>query len=161
MNFGGGAVVCGVLGLGRLDVIGALRARDVEDDFDGLLVFVLLDGGHGVEKLAGDVGEDGGALGGDFVLCEEEKEAGQESVDLSGIGEVVETGSEGGGDVDFCGRGLVFAAKTGLGIGGRDAATSARDGAMTASFASIRTKQRIGNAGFRLGLGHWCLSFAV
>ena len=62
----------GGLALGRLDVVGALRTGNVEDDFDGLLVFVLLNGGDGVEKLAGDVGEDGGAPGGNFVLREEE-----------------------------------------------------------------------------------------
>ena len=166
MNFGGGAVVClGGLGLGWLDVVGALRARDVKDDLDGLLVFVFLDGGHGVEKLTGDVGEDGGAPGGDFVLGEEEQEAREKGVDLDGIGEVIQAGGEGRGDVDFCGRGLVSAAQTGLGIGGRDAATSARDGAVTASIAAVRAKQQIGIAGLRLGLGiglgHGCLSFVV
>jgi hypothetical protein len=37
----------------------------------GLSVFLFGDGGEGAEELVGDVGKDGGAAGGDFVLWEE------------------------------------------------------------------------------------------
>ena len=48
-------------------------AGEVPDDFDGgiLLVFVvgfLLHGGESAEELVGDVGENGGAAGGDAIL---------------------------------------------------------------------------------------------
>ena len=64
---------------------GALGARGVEDDFGIRAMFFLDDhGADGVEKLAGDVGEDGGTAGGDFVLGEEEEQAGEEGGDLFG-----------------------------------------------------------------------------
>ena len=59
----------------------AFGAWHVEDDLRGLGVFLLGDGGEGAEELVGDVGEDGGAAGGDFVLREEEELAGEEVVD--------------------------------------------------------------------------------
>ena len=68
----------------------AVWAGHVEDDRGGLGVFLSGDGGEGAEELVGDVGEDGGAARGDFVLREEEEQAGEEVVDLSGGGEVVE-----------------------------------------------------------------------
>src|ERR1700740_2010259 len=74
----------------------ALRAGEVEDELSRVGVFFLIDGGKGAQELAGDVGEDGGATGGDFVLGEEEQETGEEVVDLGGGGEVVEFGGEGG-----------------------------------------------------------------
>jgi hypothetical protein len=70
-----------------------LGARDVEDDLRRL----FFNGAVSVEKLAGDISEDASAFDGDFFLDEEEKETGQEGVDLSGIGEVVESGGERGG----------------------------------------------------------------
>jgi hypothetical protein len=87
--------------------LGSVGARDVKDDF-GLLFF---DGAVSVEKLAGDVSEDSGAPGSDFVLGEQKQETREEGVDLDGIGEVVEAGGKGCGDVDFSSRGLVSAAK--------------------------------------------------
>jgi hypothetical protein len=48
----------------------AFGAGHVEDDLGRLVVF-LGDGGEGAEELVGDIGEDGGAAGGDFVLREE------------------------------------------------------------------------------------------
>ena len=45
----------------------ALRAGHVEDDLSGLGVHFFGDGGEGAEELVGDVGEDGGAAGRDFV----------------------------------------------------------------------------------------------
>jgi hypothetical protein len=65
----------GVGRLGRRDFV-ALRTGHVEDDCCGLGVFLFGDGGEGAEELVGDVGEDGGAAGGDFVLREEEEQAG-------------------------------------------------------------------------------------
>ena len=87
------------------DVAVAVRTWHVEDDGGGLGVHLFGDGGEGTEELVGDVGEDGGAAGGDFVLREEEEQAREEVVDLCGGGEVVEVDREGGGD--FCGIGLV------------------------------------------------------
>ena len=68
------------------------RARKVKDNLRGRGVVFLMHGGESAEKLAGDVGEDGGASGGDFVLGEEKEQAGEEVVDLGGGGEVVEVG---------------------------------------------------------------------
>ena len=82
----------------------ALWTGHVKDDLRGLGVFLFGDGGEGAEELVGDVGEDGGAAGGDFVLREEEQQAGEEVVDLGGGGEVVEVDGEGGRD--FGGVGL-------------------------------------------------------
>jgi hypothetical protein len=46
----------------------AVRAWHVEDDGGFVAIFLLGDCGEGAEELVGDVGEDGGAAGGDFVL---------------------------------------------------------------------------------------------
>ena len=81
----------------------ALWAGHIEDDRRALAVFLFSDGGEGAEKLVGDVGEDGGATGGNFVLREEEEQAREEIVDLCGRGEVVEVDGEDG--CDFCGVG--------------------------------------------------------
>ena len=81
-------------GLGQV----ALGTWRVEDERSGLGVFLFGDGWEGAEELVGDVGEDGGTAGGDFVLREEEEQAGEEVVDLGGGSEVVEVGGEGGGD---------------------------------------------------------------
>src|SRR6266436_8852339 len=98
----------GVGRLGRLSLAWggtvAVGAGHVKDDLRGLGVFLLGDGGEGAEELVGDVGEYGGAAGGDFVLREEEEQAREEIVDLGGGGEVVEVDGEGGGD--FGGVGL-------------------------------------------------------
>src|SRR6266852_9396230 len=77
----------------------------VEDDLGELGVFLRGDGGEGAEELVGDVGEDGSAAGGDFVLGEEEEQAREEIVDLGGGGEVVKVGGEGGGDFGGVGWG--------------------------------------------------------
>src|SRR3989304_1805853 len=77
---------------------------DVPDDLDGGIFRVfgggfLLDGGEGVEKLVGDVGEDGGTAGGDAILSEEEQKAGEEVVDGSGGFEFIEAAGESGGKI--------------------------------------------------------------
>jgi hypothetical protein len=51
----------------------AVGAWHVEDDGGLFAIFLFGDGGEGAEELVGDVGEDGGAAGGDFVLREEEQ----------------------------------------------------------------------------------------
>ncbi len=64
-----------------------LGARQVKDDLLGLFVYGLGfedDGAVGVEELVGDVGEDGGASGGDAALCDEDQELGEELVDVDG-----------------------------------------------------------------------------
>ena len=66
-------------------------------------VELALDGDEGMEELVGDVGEDGGATGGDAVLHDEDQELGQELIDLIGGLEVVELDQEVGGKVDVNG----------------------------------------------------------
>ena len=56
--------------LGRRGTV-AIGAGHVEDDLGGLGVFPFGDGRKGAEELVGDVGEDGGAASGNFVLREE------------------------------------------------------------------------------------------
>jgi hypothetical protein len=123
----------------------------------GLGVFLFGDGGEGAEELVGDVGEDGGAAGGDFVLGEEEEQAREEVVDLSGGGEVVEVGGEGGGD--FGGFGLIFwkttvgRAEMGVWGGGRKTAASSVGVEMDAASGVVD------GAGVRGGLGHFDFPF--
>lgn len=91
----------GVLRRGHAETVRAGRivgAGHVDDDGGGLGVLLFGDGWKGAEELAGDIGEDGGAAGGDFVLGEEEEQAREEVVNLGGGGEVVEVGGESGGD---------------------------------------------------------------
>lgn len=85
--------------------------RIVEDD-SGDFVFVeavgvefVVDGGKGAEFEVGDIGEDGGATGGDAVLDQEGGEAGEEVVDLDSGFEIGGFGAESGGEVgvdEFC-----------------------------------------------------------
>jgi hypothetical protein len=58
-----------------------------------------VDGGEGMEELIGDVSEDGGTTGRDFVFGEEKEKAGKEVVDGDGGAEFLEVSSEGGGGV--------------------------------------------------------------
>src|SRR5260370_37165224 len=126
-------------------------AGHVEDDL-GLGVFLSGDGGEGAEELVGDVGECGGAAGGDFVLGEEEEQAREEVVDLGGGGEVVEVGGEGGGD--FGGVGVVLGearvgrTKMGVRVGCREAAAAAIGVEMDT------TSGVVDEAGFRGREGH-------
>ena len=53
----------------------------------------------GMEELVGDVGEDGGAAGGDAAFGDEKEEAGEELVDVDGGVELGEFGYEVGGEV--------------------------------------------------------------
>src|SRR5712692_1717213 len=130
----------------------AVGAGHVEDDLGGLGVFLLGDGGEGAEELVGDVGKDGGAAGGDFVLGEEEEQAREEVVDLGGGGEVVEVGGEGGGDFGGVGQVLgqasVGRTKIGVQVGGREAAAAAIGVEMDT------TSGVVDEAGFRGRVGH-------
>src|SRR5689334_21894119 len=90
-------VICSDLLVGVGCVLGrscvwqaAFGSGRVEDERSGLGVFLFGDGWKGAEELVGDVGEYGGAAGGDFVLGEEEEQAREEVVDLGGGREVVE-----------------------------------------------------------------------
>jgi hypothetical protein len=58
-----------------------LGVREVEDELRRIF---LLDDGEGVEELVGDVGEDGGTAGGDFVFDDQINDGGEEVVDLTG-----------------------------------------------------------------------------
>src|SRR6266478_1519488 len=53
-----------------------------------------VDGGEGAEELIGDVREDGGTTGRDFVFGEEKEKAGEEVVDGDGGAEFLEVGGE-------------------------------------------------------------------
>src|SRR5258708_28035162 len=95
----------------------AFGTGHVEDDLSGLGVFLLGDGGEGAEELVGDVGEDSGAAGGNFVLREEEEQAGEGGVDLGGGGGGV--GGVGEGRGGFCGGGVGGESHLGVLWGGR------------------------------------------
>ena len=58
-----------------------------------------VDGAVGVEELVGDVGEDGGAAGGDAAFGDEDHQPGEELVDVDGGVELGEFGEEVGGEV--------------------------------------------------------------
>src|SRR5713226_4610056 len=80
----------------------ALGAGHVEDDFLGLVVQGLGfedDGAVGVEELVSDVGEDGGAAGGDAGFGGEDQQPGEELVAVDGGVELGEFGEEVGGEV--------------------------------------------------------------
>jgi hypothetical protein len=51
----------------------AVWAGHVEDDLSGLGILLFGYCRQGAEELVGDIGEDGGAAGGDFVLGEEQE----------------------------------------------------------------------------------------
>jgi hypothetical protein len=110
-----------------------LGARHVKDDSLGLVVYGIgfeENGAVGVEELVGDVGEDGGAAGGDATFGDKDQEPREELVDVDGGVELGEFGEEVGGEVseialvllaagaDGGARGEVVKAKTKMGIGG-------------------------------------------
>jgi hypothetical protein len=80
---------------------GAGRDCHVDSFVFGRLGGLVLDDGDGAEELIGDVGEDGGRSGRDFVLCEEQKQPGEEVVARRGgfeLGEISGEFSGGGFD---------------------------------------------------------------
>jgi len=133
----------------------ALGARHVEDDLSGLGVFLFGDGGEGAEELVGDVGEDGGAAGGDFVLREEEEQAREEIVDLCGGGEVVEVGGEGGGD--FGGLGLGCGGRLRVPGTERLAAEAEQAATHAVGEAIVAASRVVDGAGFSELRSHWLL----
>ena len=102
--------------------------------------------------MVGDVGEDGGAAGGDFVLREEKEQAGEEVVDLGGGGEVVEVDGEGGDD--FRGVGLVCrkrsVCRAEAGVGGGIKTAAAPVGENVGAASGL-----VDEAGFSGLPGHW------
>ena len=121
-----------------------------------MLRFVFaVEGRYGAEELVGDVGEDGGAAGGDFVLREEEEQAREEVVDLDGGGEVVEVGGEGGGDFDgivlICGQRSVRRAEGWVDVGRVETAAPA------VGIEIDATSGVVDEAGFSGLLGHLVL----
>jgi hypothetical protein len=91
----------GFVGFSGWEVV---AGRDVDLEVGGFVAGELLvDGGEGAEKPAGDVGESGGASSGDVAASEESKEMGEGMVDALGglevfgavgeqVGEVVGVG---------------------------------------------------------------------
>jgi len=142
--------------LGRILVWGgavAVRAWHVEDDGGFLAIFFLGDGGEGAEELIGDVGEDGGATGGDFVLREKKEQAREEIVDLCGGGEVVEVSGEGGGDLG--GVGLGRSGNLGV-LGAERLAAEADEAAAHAVGETIVAASGVRDGtGFSELWGHW------
>ena len=106
----------------------------------GFVVFIDL--GKGVEKQAGDVGEDGGAACGDFVLGQELVELAEGVVDALGglellgiAGEVVEVV----GVFELLLFGEMVGTETGLSVSGQETAAAA-------SGREIGTAERSGRA---------------
>src|SRR6266852_4544755 len=60
----------------------AFGARQIHDDFLGLVVRFFLDGAVGVQELVGDVSEDGGAARPDAALGDLNEETGEELADV-------------------------------------------------------------------------------
>jgi len=122
----------GVCGCGLREV--AFGSGGVEDDlgrFVGIFfgIELAVDRGKSAEELIGDVSEDGGAAGRDFVFREEEKKAGEEVVDGDGGAEFLEVGSEGGGGIGrfplVLDKTSVIGAARGVRVEGEKAATHA------------------------------------
>ncbi len=77
----------------------AFGAREVEDDFLGLVVQFLLDDAVGMQELVGDVGKNGGAAGGHAALGGLDEEAGKEVAQIFRGGEMGVAGEEVFGEV--------------------------------------------------------------
>jgi hypothetical protein len=134
----------------------AFGAGHVEDDLGrsvGIFLGIELavDRGKSAEELVGDIGEDGGATGRDFVFREEEKKAGEEGVDGDGGTEFRKVGGEGRdrGLVLIFGEAGVAGAEGGVDIGGGEAAAPAIGEAIGA------TSGVIDKAGFNSLLSHF------
>jgi hypothetical protein len=75
----------------------ALRAREIEEDWLGLVVqflFFLLDDTVGMKELVGDVSENGGAAGPDAAFGRLDEEAGKEIAQVFRGGEMGVAGEE-------------------------------------------------------------------
>ena len=134
-------------------------AGHVEDDRGGLGVFLFGDGGEGAEELVGDIGKDGGAAGGDFVLREKEEQAGEEVVDLGGGGKVVEVDGEGGGD--FSGVGWRRRGNVGVLGAKRLAAEADQPATHAVGETKVAAIGVVDGAGFSELRSHWWFPFEV
>ncbi len=92
----------GAVALVKPRVAGAGDIAGLEAGRAGVLelekVFAV-DGAVGVEELVSDVGQDGGAAGGDAAFGDEDHQPGEELVDVDGGVELGEFGEEVGGEV--------------------------------------------------------------
>jgi len=109
-------------------------ARGVHDDFgDGVFVFPG-DFGEGASELLKDVGQDGGAFGGDEVFGEKAEEVGEDEVDVGGGLDVLEIAEEVAFEVGevrvFEVKGEMGGAEGGGRVLGGEAAAAARGSAM-------------------------------
>src|SRR5216683_796782 len=100
------------------------------------------DGAVGVEELVGDVGEHGGAAGGDAAFGDEDHQPGEELVDVDGGVELGEFGYEVGGEVfgvvlrglgDGGDQGRVAKAEIGTVVRDSETATATISGEMAAA----------------------------
>jgi len=112
-----------------------------------------VDGGEGAEELIGDVREDGGTTGRDFVFGEEKEKAGEEVVDGDGGAEFLEVGGEEGGSVGglalVIGETGVTRAEGGVEVGAGEAAALAVGETIGAASGVVD------EAGFSHLLGHF------
>ena len=137
-------------GVGGFGAGARFGAGEGEDDL-GLVgdgVDFAVDGGDAAEELIGEVADNGGAAGGDFVFDQEADEGGDEVVEMAGGGEVVELGAEVLGDVDvfgLVGREQVMLGAEGRGRDWRDGGSGCRRGFWR---GSVRGHRRRGAAGF-------------
>jgi hypothetical protein len=125
--------------------VGAVGARAVEDDGDGLLVGFAINGALGMEKLVGDISQNGGSARGDAAFGDEDKEFGEELVDVGSGLELGELPDEFGGEIGGVRRG-------GLWLGVAEAKTGARvhDGKLAAAtvVGVVAAAGAFGGAGF-------------
>src|SRR5713226_7288465 len=85
--------------------MGAVWARGVPDDGDGLLIDFAVDGAVGVQELVGDVSQNGGATRGDAAFGHLDEEPGEKLPDVGAGGELREFGEEFGGEIVRVGLG--------------------------------------------------------
>jgi hypothetical protein len=116
-----------------------IARRDDDLELGGFVAGELvLDGGEGAEEQAGDVGESGGAAGGDVASGEETKEMGEGMVDALGGLEVFGVLGEQVGEVVGVGgsRFGVAGAELGLWVQDEASALAAGRGVVLATFGS-------------------------
>jgi hypothetical protein len=116
-----------------------VAGRDVDLEVGGFVAGELLvDGGEGAEEQAGDVGESGGAAGGDLAASEETKEMGEGMVDALGGLKVFGALGEKVGEVLGVGgwRFGVAGAELGLRVQDEASALASGGGVVLATFGS-------------------------
>jgi len=125
---------CGFCGSGDYETTAGGHVYPVLGGFVG--VELVLEGGESAEKQAGDVGESGGAAGGDLAAGEETKEMGEGMVDALGGLEVFGALGEQVGEVLSVGgwRFGVSGAELGLRVQDEASALAAGWGVVLATF---------------------------